>query len=165
MYLRIPRLSLWYCNIYQNLRRSEQLQTNHPLLFVPSVPLPPSRPDRPAATMSSHAPKKKKTVAQVRAEKEQHEQNVALGRELLRDVSAGINQIDKAKIPGDEALELLGKANRACALLQNHATFGLYAWALQLRASVHNCWDSTIWLWLHSEKPTRSSWPRHATGW
>lgn len=89
---------------------------------------------------------KKKTLAQLRAEKEQSVQNLNLGREILQGVIAGLHRVNHMRLPGsdgeliyNEQSKLLVEANRAVELLQQHtyAHEDPYIRSLYMKAALH----------------------------
>ena len=88
--------------------------------------------------MSSQA-YRKKTVAQLRAEKEQHEHEVDLGCRLTYDVLKAVSQ-NKFPLEGtreEHFNPLLVQADRACELLQDKVENSAHAITLHLKAVIH----------------------------
>lgn len=68
--------------------------------------------------------RRKKTLAQLRAEKEERQQNIELGRQLAKDMAVAFYRRLLGDRPAegddkpDQLSAMLGQANRACELLE-----------------------------------------------
>jgi hypothetical protein len=93
--------------------------------------------------MSSHqqAKTKKKTLAQLRADKEQRNNDLQLGVQLSVDVANALNCYEAEGSSIEERYDamnaLLVEANRACELLQYSPDTYFRAFSCNLKARVH----------------------------
>ena len=86
---------------------------------------------------------RKKTLAKLRAEKEQRRGDLVLGCQLIQYVCDGLNYTKALQANDDrhshsKMKNLLGQANRACELLQFHQDTDEYHLLLAVKADVHN---------------------------
>jgi len=107
----------------------------------PHAPLLPPQKRRSRDAASHEQQTKKKTLAQLRAEKEQRGRNFDEGSRLVYDVDDALRQyILVGKIDGFRYSQwnaLLGQANRAFELVQHHADTYEYRLALHVKGNIH----------------------------
>lgn len=98
-----------------------------------------------AAKLAMSSRTKKKTVAQVRAENKQREDDLDLGNQLADEVGEFLDLTRKRGPKGarEEVLNaFLDKANRACELLQHYDPgFDSYFYVMRIKASIY----VTLW--------------------
>jgi len=91
--------------------------------------------------MSGPQTKKKKTVAQWRAEKEQRQRDFCEGSRLVDEVREALNHIRVLPTSIDVCYSqfnaLLGPANRALKLLQSHPDTTEYILIFSMKAEIH----------------------------
>lgn len=86
----------------------------------------------------------KKTVAQLRAETKQREDDFNLGRQLAKEVYAfyDLDAVPEGVQREDILNPFVDKASRACDLLQHHAQtdagFDSYSFVMRTKAKLHN---------------------------